>query len=229
MMNHAKTAVNDFDAIVSSVIGKGDLSLQKFAFSDRLITSAVIDLSEHDLKIGFDKSSSDLAEHWKRYAIPSDGRVVTTARHPEAHHHLLDLPHHILSTIVSMAVLSPGGIILDLESHAVYGLDLNLLQINRTSRSMFRLMLGDMSHVTVVSKRTEDTTSFENFEFLKQFVTSSDFGYFARNWRRSRTDLNIALHFEIVAATTLGNLRINIKDLVYATRHYRKDKMTVSI
>jgi hypothetical protein len=164
MMHHAKTAVNDSNAIVSSVIGKGDLSLQKFAFSDQLITSAVINLLEHDLRIGFDKRSSGLIEHWKRYAIASDGRVVTTAHHPEAHH-LLDLPHHILSIIASMAVLPPGGIRLDLESHAVYGLDLNLLQINRMSRSMFGLMLGPMSHVTIVSKRTEGTTSFENFNW----------------------------------------------------------------
>ncbi|KAI4640444.1 hypothetical protein J4E93_008650 [Alternaria ventricosa] len=225
-IQYPKNLVNDFNAIVSSLIGNGEFSLQRFANFDRLIHFVSMHFTERYMRVTFDKEHS----HWREFAVDQNGDVIIRQLGSKPRH-LLDLPRSILSKIMKLAALSPEGPILDMDNHTIHGLQLNIWQLSRESRSdfMIRNMLSHNTNVTMVKTSTKSRTSFKDFHFLRVHCLTRPCCFFVPRWDRSIASFNIALVFETAAATSLSTLRINIVGLIKALKDAAKEQVSISI
>jgi len=225
-IQYPKDLVNDFNAIVSSLIGNGEFSLQRFANFDRLIHSVSIHFTERYMRVTFDKEHS----HWREFAVDQNGDVIIKQLGSKPRH-LLDLPRSILSKIIKLAALSPEGPILDMDNHTIHGLQLNIWQLSRESRSdfMIRNMLTHNANVTMVKRNTTCRTSFKDFHFLRVHCLTRPCCFFVPRWDRSIASFKITLIFETAAATSLSTLRINIVGLIKALKDAAKEQVSISI
>lgn len=224
---YPKDLVNDFNAIITSLIGHGHFSLQRFANFDRLIHSASIHFSERYMRVTFDREHV----HWREFAVDQNGDVAVRALGSKPDH-LLDLPRSVLTKIINMAMISPNGLILDMNTRAIHGLTLAPLQLSRQSRFDFqrRHMLRVNANVTIVKTGLKCTTSFKNFHFLRVWCNMKPCSYFLPCACGSVASVNIALTFETAAATTLDKLRINVKGLIHAVEPVvQKEHVSISI
>ncbi|KAI4673971.1 uncharacterized protein J4E88_008438 [Alternaria novae-zelandiae] len=223
---YPRDLVNDFNAIFSSLIGNGQFSLQRFANFDRLIHSVSIHFVERYMRVTFDKEHS----HWREFAVDQNGDVVIRQLGSKPRH-LLDLPRSVLSKIIQLAALSPEGPILDMDNHTIHGLQLNIWQLSRGSRSDFRIrnMLTHNTNVTMVKTSTKSKTSFKDFHFLRVHCLTRPCCFFVPRWDRSIASFNIALVFETADATSLSMLRINIVGLMKALKDAAKEQVSISI
>jgi len=223
---YPRDLVNEFNAIISSLIGNGQFSLQRFANFDRLIHSVSIHLAERYIRVTFDKEHS----HWREFAVDQNEEVIIRQLGSKPRH-LLDLPGSVLSKIINLAALSPEGPILDMDNHTIHGLQLNILQLSRESRSdfMIRNMLTHNTNVTMVKTSTKCRTSFKDFHFLRVRCHTRPCCFFVPRWDRSIASFNIALVFETTAATSLSTLRINVIGLIKALKDAAKEQVSISI
>ncbi|KAI4957968.1 hypothetical protein J4E86_005108 [Alternaria arbusti] len=208
------------------LIGNGQFSLQRFANFDRLIHSVSIHFVERYMRVTFDKEHS----HWREFAVDQDGDVVIRQLGSKPRH-LLDLPRSVLSKIINLAALSPEGPILDMDNHTIDGIQLNILQLSRESRSdfMIRNMLTHNANATMVKRSTTCRTSFKDFHFLRVHCLTRPCCFFVPRWDRSIASFNIALVFETADATSLSMLRINIVGLMEALKDAAKEQVSISI
>ena len=105
------------NAIISSLIGNGQFSLQRFANFDRLIHCVSIHFVERYMRVTFYKEHS----HWREFPVDQNGEVVIRQLGSKPRH-LLDLPRSILSKITNLAALSPEGPVLDMDNRTIHGL-----------------------------------------------------------------------------------------------------------
>jgi hypothetical protein len=217
-----KEVVADLNLIVGCVTGHDDLSLKKYAYSERLITNATFHLNSQRLSVYFGGTTWS-PTYRKYFSVNNDGKIDVKSQ-PSDMRRLLDLPSQSLYEIIAHAVHSPSGIILDLNSHTAHGLNLEVLQMLRRQLYTAESTLGKVNDVTVVCRSNETATDFDSFKKLRLLMglSSSPFGGQSPGQfvdmilapKNPGRTLTIALDFEAFASIAMCGLRINVKDLI---------------
>lgn len=156
------------------------LNLKPYRHFGRLLEKVLVPLPDSSeaeeagtyVQVYFDCSG---AAYVKTYTVPYDGTAAILYREgsPELAARgksLLDLPSHVLRRVYEYATASPCGIIFDLDSRSVTGIDLRPLQVNRTLRlhSSLFLVMAQTSTITLRSTTTEIATSSADFAALQE-------------------------------------------------------------
>jgi hypothetical protein len=222
---YANSQIKNLNAIISSVIGNGDLSLKRYARFDRLITSASLYIDDVALVVDFESNPSPPYHYQKEFSA-RDGNVIVRTQVP-TRKSFFDLPNSLLLKIFRMAAGSPSTLIVDTDRRTAYGLDFNILQLNRWSRNYFSSIIGQDIDLTIVQSSIGVTNDPVGCRTLGKLMDFSAMSFMVLYYTASMT---IALKFQVVAPTIAASLRIDIKRLVSFMRdmHF-KDKTTISI
>jgi hypothetical protein len=232
---YTKEIVADLNLIVGCVTGNDDLSLKRYAYSERLITNASFHLNSQRLDVYFGGTKKSPI-YRKYFSVNDDGKINLTSQ-PSGTRRLLDLPNKSLYEIIAHAVHSPSGIILDLDSHVAHSLNLKVLQMHSRLRDGVERIIGEVNDVTVVFRSNETATDFDSFNKLRLLIGLSSNplgGHFPGQFtdmilahKNPGRTLTIALDFEALASIAMCGLRINIKELIDILSILTTESMTV--
>jgi hypothetical protein len=133
---------------------------------------------------------------------------------------LTRLPHSTLERVLEYACFNPEGILIDLDTHTIFGLNLGLFHVDRTSRGHSNSRVSSMSTITIKMTSTKAVTDFDGFALLEDFCQ----GYPSKQMhgmlshivltRCSGQPVVISLELLVPTPTTLSDVRINIKGMI---------------
>ncbi|KAH7086312.1 hypothetical protein FB567DRAFT_603224 [Paraphoma chrysanthemicola] len=220
--------------IVNAVIVDDALGISRFAYSSRLLDSIMItpDLTEAIVcyfptgneRIPFQVvkkfTIARLGENIRFDATPSRGlQTISTAAH---------------ENIFWMACLSDAGIVFDLDTCTLRGIDMALFQCNRLQRNRFReVCLPDDYPFTIKMTSYKATAEFPQSRLIDDSVSGpglpSNFEELLRKASFPHRGTTLALNFVLTKRKTLDEIRINVREFLVHSRCAMKARLQITV
>jgi hypothetical protein len=221
--------VNKFSKILSALGTQDVLQLKRYCLNDVLVKNVTVWPS---LRGGHMFLQNDNGVCIKLFDISADAVLSWRQERPARPNKLnsYGLMNNSRRTIISMAMYISDEIIFDLDTRTVHGLNLNYTSVApwmRTHQRDGTPAVPQSTTVTIKHTTNEITTSFDNSKALEDMLycpprpigadygTGNVFRNILYRGLRNHPSTTIALNFSIETTTSLSELRINIKNIVF--------------
>jgi hypothetical protein len=209
--------------VLTSLVVDDALAIQRYAYSNRLLESLYLHKELNGGSVQY-KTSHFLP--WVEHGFKISGEGRTIAPKPQPQHLLTNLPYATLERVYKYACFNPDGVLIDLDTHTVHGLNIAPFQLNHALRDHSVNRATCMSTITIKMTSTKAVTDFNGFALLQEFCQ----GYPSKHQhgmlghvvhtRCSGQPLVISLEHQVPTLTTLSDVRVNIKGMIRLLCNY---------